>query len=113
MFSPSFTFTLFGSKKVLKSVSFTIQDQVAGYSCMCDPGWTDTNCSVNINCLSGPCQNGATCIVSNCQNLLDLSGIHFEVVSCTIYRVVSVATTVLVSLDGRVRTVILIPMTVS
>ena len=45
-------------------VTFFKQDQVAGYSCMCDPGWTGTNCSVNINCLSGPCQNGATCIVS-------------------------------------------------
>ena len=43
---------------------FSQQDQVAGYSCVCDPGWTSTNCSVNINCLSGPCQNGATCIVS-------------------------------------------------
>ena len=45
-------------------VTFPIQDQVAGYSCVCDPGWTGPNCSVNINCLSGPCQNGATCIVS-------------------------------------------------
>ena len=43
---------------------FPIQDQVAGYSCVCDPGWTGPNCSVNINCLSGPCQNGGTCIVS-------------------------------------------------
>ena len=50
-------------RKWLKSIS-SQQDQVAGYSCACDPGWTGTYCSVNINCLSSPCQNGATCIVS-------------------------------------------------
>ncbi|XP_043916230.1 cubilin-like [Protopterus annectens] len=36
---------------------------LTGYICVCDPGWTGTNCTENINeCASNPCQNGGTCI---------------------------------------------------
>ncbi|XP_078391727.1 cubilin [Cetorhinus maximus] len=35
---------------------------ISGYECICDPGWTNTNCTQNINeCASNPCQNGGTC----------------------------------------------------
>ena len=35
------------------------------YSCTCHAGWSGTNCDINIDdCLSQPCNNGGTCIVS-------------------------------------------------
>ncbi|XP_069504454.1 cubilin [Ambystoma mexicanum] len=35
---------------------------ILGYVCQCDPGWTGTNCTENINeCASNPCQNGGAC----------------------------------------------------
>ncbi|XP_072174323.1 cubilin-like [Diadema setosum] len=35
----------------------------SGYRCICEVGWTSTNCDVNINdCSTNPCQNGGTCI---------------------------------------------------
>ncbi|XP_048462936.1 cubilin [Rhincodon typus] len=35
---------------------------ISGYVCICDPGWTSTNCTENINeCASNPCQNGGSC----------------------------------------------------
>uniref|UniRef100_K1PJG4 Deleted in malignant brain tumors 1 protein n=1 Tax=Magallana gigas TaxID=29159 RepID=K1PJG4_MAGGI len=37
-------------------------DLVGDYSCLCQPGFTDKNCSTNINeCASNPCQNSGTC----------------------------------------------------
>lgn len=34
----------------------------SGYRCICEAGWTSTNCDVNINdCSTNPCQNGGTC----------------------------------------------------
>ncbi|XP_030055456.1 cubilin isoform X1 [Microcaecilia unicolor] len=36
---------------------------MSGYICLCDPGWTSTNCTENINeCSSNPCQNGGSCV---------------------------------------------------
>lgn len=33
-----------------------------GYLCSCPPGWTGTNCELDVNeCLSNPCQNGGVC----------------------------------------------------
>ena len=34
----------------------------AGVTCICDPGWTGTDCSTDINeCDGNPCENGGTC----------------------------------------------------
>eukprot|EP01046_Picozoa_sp_COSAG06_P020162 COSAG06_NODE_1466_length_9367_cov_6.526651_6_plen_2125_part_01 len=36
--------------------------QIGSYSCRCDPGWEGFHCDIDIDeCLSAPCQNGATC----------------------------------------------------
>ena len=35
-----------------------------GYDCACDPGYTGTDCGIDINeCDPDPCRNGATCSV--------------------------------------------------
>ncbi|XP_053120680.1 cubilin [Hemicordylus capensis] len=35
----------------------------SGYNCVCDPGWTGTNCTENMDeCSSNPCQHGGSCI---------------------------------------------------
>ena len=40
----------------------TCLQRIGSYSCRCDPGWDGFHCDIDINeCLSGPCQNGATC----------------------------------------------------
>ena len=42
------------------------QDQINGYLCICEAGWTGKRCSVNIDdCAVDPCQNGGTCFVSS------------------------------------------------
>ena len=45
------------------------QNSQGGYTCACDPGFTGTNCQVNINeCYGDPCLNGGSCFVSDtCQ----------------------------------------------
>ena len=41
------------------------QDQINGYMCVCEAGWTGVRCSVNIDdCATNPCQNGGNCSVS-------------------------------------------------
>ncbi|XP_078330906.1 uncharacterized protein LOC111125451 isoform X2 [Crassostrea virginica] len=43
--------------------SYYCRDLVGDYSCLCNPGFTDKNCSTNINeCTSNPCQNFGTCL---------------------------------------------------
>ena len=38
------------------------EDEVAGYVCLCYPGYEGDNCEVNINeCSSNPCLNSADC----------------------------------------------------
>ena len=36
--------------------------QINSYTCLCTPGYTDTNCQTDIDdCESNPCQHGGTC----------------------------------------------------
>ncbi|XP_062615393.1 uncharacterized protein LOC134277123 [Saccostrea cucullata] len=45
------------------SNSYQCTDLVGDYSCQCYPGFTDKNCTTNIDeCSSNPCWNGGTCI---------------------------------------------------
>ncbi|KAG8225570.1 hypothetical protein J437_LFUL002087 [Ladona fulva] len=38
------------------------KDYSGGYYCACEPGWTGSNCDLDLNeCQSDPCRNGATC----------------------------------------------------
>ncbi|XP_067863171.1 cubilin [Heptranchias perlo] len=47
---------------------------ISSYECVCDSGWTGTNCTQNINeCASTPCQNGGTCT----------DGVHSYSCTCT------------------------------
>ena len=39
-----------------------IQDVTGDIICLCEEGWTGSNCSENINdCTNNPCSNGGTC----------------------------------------------------
>ena len=41
------------------------QNLIAMYTCTCDQGYLGTNCQTDIDdCVSNPCQNGASCNVS-------------------------------------------------
>ncbi|XP_064641079.1 sushi, von Willebrand factor type A, EGF and pentraxin domain-containing protein 1-like [Lineus longissimus] len=60
-----------------------------GFSCDCDAGWTDDDCSAEVNeCMSSPCQHEATCVDEvngyNCKCLPGYTGEHcdFEVDEC-------------------------------
>jgi len=40
----------------------TCLNEFGGHICICLNGWTDSDCSINIDdCASQPCYNGATC----------------------------------------------------
>ena len=43
----------------------TLQDGIQSYTCVCAAGWTGATCRDNIDdCVSTPCQNDGTCLVS-------------------------------------------------
>ena len=50
-----------------------VQDQIAGYICVCLPGLTGANCTEDTDideCVPQPCMNNATCIVSESAYLI-------------------------------------------
>ena len=82
--------------------------------------WPQLQCQHQLSLRSLPewshlhCEHSLSLHVEYFVNIFETYWSPFEAfLSCTIYRVVSVTTTVPVLLDGRVRTVILIPTTVS
>ena len=53
------------------------QDEVNGFNCSCDVGFTGHTCTINIDdCVMNPCENGATCEVRYtqivCSNFLNV-----------------------------------------
>ena len=57
----------------------TCTDLVNAYSCACVPGFTDANCTTNIDeCDPDSCENGGTCTdmvnAYSCLCILDFSG---------------------------------------
>lgn len=54
----------------------TCKDNIASFTCLCQPGYTGHRCDININeCQSQPCKNGGTCQDrNNAYNCLCLKG---------------------------------------
>lgn len=54
----------------------TCKDNIAAFTCLCQPGYTGHRCDININeCQSQPCKNGGTCQDrNNAYNCLCLKG---------------------------------------
>ena len=61
----------------------TCIDHPYGYTCLCEPGYTDVNCETEIDeCESSPCQNGGSCSDSinlyNCTCVAGYTGLNCE-----------------------------------
>lgn len=53
---------------LLSDIDILSQDGVGGFNCTCVAGYTNHDCSINIDdCVMNPCQNGGTCVVCSTQ----------------------------------------------
>ena len=64
-------------------------DGVNQYTCQCAPGFSGTNCDVNVDeCVGSPCLNGGTCMDGvnqyTCQCAQGFDGANCDVMSMSV-----------------------------